>query len=212
MTAPIKDRTGKRYGRIVVIRLIESRPRGLSLWLCRCNCGTVLNLTSKRLSNKAIESCGCKKIEVVSALKNRLTHGMVGTPEYRSWQHMKERCLNKKSKSYPAYGGRGIKICQEWIDSFEAFLKSVGNRPSTRHSIDRFPDNNGNYEPGNVRWATASEQARNRRTNNIIELNGQQKTLAEWSESTGISVYTIMSRLYQSKWSVEKSLTTPVRH
>lgn len=119
-------------------------------------------------------------------------HGMEGSPTYRSWDSMKQRCLNKKSKDYPQYGGKGIKICQGWIDSFEQFLSDMGTRPEGT-SIDRI-NGSGNYEPGNCRWATYSEQNRNLKSNVILEISGEKKTIAEWAQSTNIPYATIYAR------------------
>src|SRR5262245_10496757 len=90
------------------------------------------------------------------------THGMANSPEYQAWNSAKQRCTNPNDGSYSRYGGRGIRMCDEWVNSFEAFYNYIGPRPSSNHSLDRYPNNDGNYEPGNCRWATKSEQAKNR--------------------------------------------------
>jgi hypothetical protein len=119
---------------------------------------------------------------------------------------MKARCLNSSNDAYANYGGRGITICPAWRNNFETFLAHIGRRPTPQHSIDRFPDNNGNYEPGNVRWATAGEQANNQRSNRLVTFNGQMKTTAEWSRLTGIHQVTLRDRL-DTGWSVDRALT-----
>lgn len=124
--------------------------------------------------------------------------------EYRAWSHMWSRCTNKNVKEYSYYGGRGITICAEWRE-FDNFLADMGQRPSSRHSIDRI-DVNGNYEPANCRWATYTQQARNRRSNRIIEFQGERRTLAEWAEAIGLDVRTLHSRLVGG-WSLERALT-----
>lgn len=136
------------------MRLPRSR-RSYSQYECTCECGTVRAVASSRLLYGASLSCGC------GARQNRRTHGKYGTPEYRAWKAMKNRCLNNKQQLWRRYGGRGIKIYTPWLTDFAAFLEHVGPRPSPKHSIDRI-DNDGNYEPDNVRWATNKEQAASR--------------------------------------------------
>lgn len=117
------------------------------------------------------------------------------TPEYAAWEHIVQRCTNPKCKAWKNYGARGITICGEWRNSFEAFFARVGVRPSPKHSIDRYPDNDGNYEPGNVRWATIQEQSRNRRSNRLITFNGETKCLKDWARSFGVSYQSLQRRL-----------------
>jgi hypothetical protein len=121
---------------------------------------------------------------------------------------MKDRCYRTTARYYEDYGGRGISVFPEWIDSFSAFLTHVGKRPSPRHSLDRYPNNDGNYEPGNVRWATKAEQAANRRSNVSITLNGVTRIMSEWSRMTGIPASRIARRL-RDGWSVERTLSCP---
>jgi len=131
------------------------------------------------------------------------------SPEYKSWSGIIQRCCNPKSPAYNRYGGRGIKVCPEWRDSFQKFLKHVGCRPTPTHSIDRI-DNNGNYEPGNVRWATIKEQAQNKRTNQKVTYNGETLCVSEWSRRLGIGGKVIGNRLNKG-WSAKDALTTPVK-
>lgn len=123
------------------------------------------------------------------------------------WEGMIGRCTNRSNKSYPSYGGRGIMVCQRWLDSYDAFESDMGKRP-TGSSIDRI-DNDGNYEPGNCRWATPSEQSRNTRTNHLITFNGETHLVVEWAELLGISRITLAGRL--RRMSVEKALLQPIR-
>lgn len=122
------------------------------------------------------------------------SHGMSNTPEHDAWLRMIQRCENPKNIGFLDYGGRGISVCEEWRRSFTAFYAHVGPRPSPKHSIDRFPNNNGNYEPGNVRWATAKEQSLNRRSNICLTIGGVSKTIQEWSECSGVAEGTIRAR------------------
>lgn len=131
------------------------------------------------------------------------------TAEYMAWAGMIQRCTNKKSREYHNYGGRGITVCERWR-SYVSFLADVGRRPSELYSLDRFPDVNGNYEPGNVRWATGREQGNNMRKNVRLELNGKTQTMTEWAREFRIDPNTIATRLMRG-WTVEAALTRKVR-
>lgn len=131
--------------------------------------------------------------------------------EYNSWLAMRRRCYDEGDQSYKRYGGRGVTVCQRWRESFAAFLEDVGPAPSSRHTIDRHPNTRGNYEPGNVRWATKSEQARTTSNARILEHDGVSASIAEWAERTGISAVTIATRLNQGGWPVADALTVPPR-
>lgn len=153
------DMTGRRFGRLLVISY-AGRPRpSQHEWLCNCDCGTEIKVDGARLRKGSTTSCGCLRNELNAT--RFVTHGETNSPEYTSWVGMKGRCLNPANPKYERYGGRGISVCDRWRDSFEAFLEDMGHRPSPAHSIDR-RDNDGNYEPGNCRWATPVEQQRNR--------------------------------------------------
>lgn len=138
-----------------------------------------------------------------------LHHGLSYTPEYRAWQTMRHRCTQPTSPAYENYGGRGITICPEWLEDPAAFIAHIGPRPTPKHELDRIQNDKG-YEPGNVRWATRKVNDRNRRSNRHLTLRGETKTLAEWSEITGIRWDTIRYRI-RDGWSVENALTVPTR-
>lgn len=202
---------GERIGRWTVVRF--DRMHGeMSRWICRCDCGTERSVLQGSLVMGTTGSCGCLKSENVSAATRRrvTTHGMSKTKEYHIWHRMLRRCFDPSDPAYHNYGGRGITVCPEWATSFEAFITHVGPRPSLRHSIDRYPNNNGNYEPGNVRWATTQQQNRNRRDNRFISHSGRTLTATEWAELSGIKPGTILRRL-RAGWSGELAITTPVR-
>ncbi len=126
-------------------------------------------------------------------------------PEYDVWSAIVQRCTNPKNPSWPRYGGRGIAVCEEWRLSFDAFFAAVGPRPSPKHSIER-QDNNRGYEPGNVKWATLLEQARNKRTNRYLTAFGKTQTLSEWAREIGVGIATLISRIDIAKWPIELAL------
>jgi hypothetical protein len=121
---------------------------------------------------------------------------------------MKARCLDPRDKNFSRYGGRGIKVCQRWLDSYDDFFKDVGARPTTTHQLDRI-NNDGNYEPGNVRWATPQVQSSNKRTNVRPDHDGKSLTIAEWSRLTGLKQGLIHQRVFRDEWDVARALTTP---
>lgn len=130
--------------------------------------------------------------------------------EYTSWDHMKRRCHNPKNVRYSVYGAKGITVCPEWLTSFAAFFEHVGKAPSDKHTLDRYPNKSGNYEPGNVRWATPTEQARNTKKNRLITYKGETLCVSEWAERTGVARGLITNRL-NAGWSVESAITEPSR-
>lgn len=148
------DLTGKTFGRWTVLRRTENKGVR-SAWMCRCECGNERAVVGNNLVRGITVSCGCHRKEVL------IKHGYTGRSEYSSWQGMKDRCLNPNSASYPDYGGRGIMVCERWL-SFENFLEDMGPKPSKKYSIERI-DVNGDYEPGNCKWATQTEQNHNLR-------------------------------------------------
>lgn len=136
-------------------------------------------------------------------------HGMSYSSEYMTWDQMKRRCFNKNRYAYERYGGRGITVCDEWKDSFEAFFKDMGPRPSPEHSIDRI-DNDKGYYKENCRWATMKEQSNNRHSNHLITYQGETHTINQWASQVGISQITLRSRILNG-WSIERALTEPTR-
>jgi len=153
-----KDLTGMRFGKLLVLNLAEKSKNGTAKWLCRCDCGTEKVLFSTVL-NRGQTSCGCEAREAASIA--HMKHGLTATSTYLSWKSMIGRCTNPNNPDYPAYGGRGIKVCERWLD-FVNFHADMGWRPDGK-TLDRYPDNDGNYEPGNCKWSTPKEQANNRR-------------------------------------------------
>lgn len=172
-----------------------------------CSCGNAVVRKVVCVKHGQAKSCGCLKSEVL-AERNKATakHGYFGSPTYRSWNAMITRCEDLTHMAYHNYGGRGIKIHPS-IRNFIGFLACVGERPSLDYSLDRI-DNNGDYEPGNVRWATRREQGSNTRTNRRVEFEGRTQILAEWAREYSMPVRLLYSRL-GSGWSIEDALTLP---
>ena len=151
---------GERFGRLTVVEQVLP-SLGITKWRVRCDCGNERICRGTALTSGHSKSCGCAMMDAVTI------HGRTRTAEFRAWQNMIERCTNPKAPKFKNYGGRGIAVCEKWKNRFEAFLADVGERPAPHLTIDRI-DNNGNYEPGNVRWTTYSEQNKNRRSNGML--------------------------------------------
>lgn len=195
------DITGHVFGRLTVESRAENSAHGSAQWLCRCACGASKVARGCHLRSGLTRSCNCM----------RATHGHASgsadSPEFKAWSAMKSRCNNPTHADYTNYGGRGISVCSQWVSSFESFLRDVGKRPSTRHSIDRI-DNDGNYNLDNCRWSTACEQSRNRRSTKWITHGVETRTQTEWSltlsENPGI-----VSRRINTGWTEAQAVTTP---
>lgn len=203
-----KDLTGKVFGRLTVLSLAASRRPGFLRWLCQCYCGNQKEVLAQDLRNGHTTSCGCRKLEITSRGANR-SHGMSKTPEYTTWCSIMARC---KNLSDPRYGGRGIRMFQGWLGErgFERFYEHVGPKPSPNHQLERI-NNDGHYEPGNVRWATRIENSRNKRNTRMLTWNGRTQAITDWADEVGISSANIRNRIDHCGWTVEKALTVSAR-
>lgn len=208
---------GQKFNRLLVIKNANMYDNnGNKLWLCQCDCGNVAIVTTYALRHGRKKSCGCAKEEASKKMiLNSTTHNETKTRLYSIWHTIKQRCHYPKHISYSQYGERGIVVCEEWRNSYEAFRNwALSNgydesAPRGKCSIDRI-DVNGNYCPENCRWISYKEQANNKRTNRLITFGKKTNTLSEWSEITGIKYSTISERLRMG-WPAEKALTTKPR-
>jgi len=195
-----KDLSGQRFGRLVAKYPVRIKPLVIH-WVSLCDCGIELPVTADSLVSGNTKSCGCLKAEATTII-----HGRFGEPIYRSWAGMVGRCTNKRNDAFSDYGGRGITVCPEWRE-FECFLADMGEKPSSKHSIDRI-DNSLGYYKENCRWATAKEQARNRRSSRILTFVGLSFCVAEWVEITGMRCIKYRA---ERGWSDDRIFTQPVR-
>lgn len=202
----ILNLVGQRFGQLSVLEEAGRSLHFKTLWRCQCDCGNIIVAVGGSLKSGNTKSCGCLKRDVLRVLHRK--HGMSQMAEYGIWAGMLKRCRNKNVPYFHRYGGRGISVCDRWL-FFETFLKDVGPRPSPRHMLDRI-SNDGDYEPGNVRWVTSKESNRNRCNNRLLTYGGDTKTLAEWAERTGLPYHTLKARLSRYGWSLERAMATPV--
>ena len=202
------DLTGKRFGRLTVKGRNPKNTRFKHpRWDCICDCGNVAVIQGEKLRNGETKSCGCLQREIAimaNTIHGNACRGKLST-EYSSWNALKNRCLNMNAEKWPNYGGRGIKICDRWIDSFENFLYDMGKRPEGCSSIDR-KDNDGGYEPGNCRWATYKQQAGNTSKNVWIEHGGKRMIKADWIREVGVWAGTWNSMKNKHGFSEEETL------
>lgn len=186
------DWSGVVQKNLTVLRDIGKDKHGSRLWECVCGCGNRAYKTSGELS-QGVGSCS-RTCGVTSSNQKRARHGMWKTKVYKTWAGIKNRCHNPNHPHWKRYGGRGITVCGEWMESFESFYLHVGEPPTDDHTIDRI-DNNKGYEPGNVRWATMKEQAGNRESNTWVEYQGKRMTWRQWADYLGIRYNTLMTRV-----------------
>jgi hypothetical protein len=199
---------GKRFGKLIVIAEVERNKNGKAQWLCRCDCGNEKVYLGKELTrNRGSKSCGCYGKEMIS--KSSFRHGGYGTKLYGAWRAMRQRCNTITHKNYKDYGGRGIKVCEEWNSfiNFRDWSLRNGYVETERLTLDR-KNNNSGYSPDNCRWTTYKVQNNNTRQNVFWEYNGERMTVAQWSDKLGIRTDTLRRRFVMG-WTIEKILTTP---
>lgn len=209
MTAALpKLAVGDRFTRLVVSRLLPASQHPAVD--CKCDCGASVSVYVDNLRRGRTRSCGCLRAEMTRTrvLTHGHTSGDKATNEYATWSSMLARCYNVNNERFADYGGRGIAVCAQW-HNFEQFFADMGKRPANK-SLDR-KNNAGDYTPENTRWATGSQQGRNKRNNRYLTYQGRTLLLLEWAERVGIKRATLMSRLDLYGWSVARALTTPVR-
>lgn len=196
------DLKGQRFGRLLVLEKVPGYPKD-TRWMCKCDCGNVVEIRRQVLRRGDAVSCGCYHSEVSGS--NFLTHGLSHTKLHHIWEGMKHRCYYESDVGYHKYGARGIEICDEWRTNFKTFYDwAMLNGYKDGLTIDRI-DTNGNYEPSNCRWITGLEQANNRRNNHRIECRNETHTIAEWSRISGIKSATIRRRIKHG-WSDEDAI------
>ena len=206
------DITGEKYGRLQVLAKDDASKSKYAMWICKCECGSIVIKRGSSLRSGHTKSCGCLHDELSSkriSAQNE-THNMSNTRPYKIWVDMKKRCSNKKHWAFGHYGGRGIKVCDEWQEFLPFYEWSMANGYADNLTIDRI-DNDGDYRPSNCRWATRKEQANNKSNNTIYEVDGKKHTIRKLSDLYGISYGTLSSRIRSYGWSVEKAVSTPVR-
>lgn len=200
----------RRFERLTALTCVGKTNGGHRLWKCLCECGTECVVAAYELISKHSRSCGCLQREAASVNgKRSRTHGKADSYIYHVWNGLKGRCYRESDPGYPNYGGRGIKVCERWLNSFENFYADMGDKPSPQHSLDRI-DVNGNYEPSNCRWATQKEQANNKRNNVFLTLGNKTLTIAQWSRELEMHQATLEWRLRKG-WPVTKALTQEVK-
>lgn len=205
LKARVIDITGQKFGRLTILKQVENKNNRV-YWKCHCDCGNIISVQSSDLRSGHTKSCGCLCLEL--AIERKTTHGMCNTPEYNVWTLMLSRCCNAKNAAFKDYGGRGITVCDEWQQNFMAFYNHIGPRPSPKHTIDRI-NNNGNYEPYNIRWATRYEQNNNGRNNHKITIHNWTMNLGQWAQFVGKKRQTIFSRLKKG-WPPAKAIFYPI--
>lgn len=204
-----KDLTGLKYNHLIVLGVSHQSKNGKTYWKCKCDFdGNEIIVQGYNLISGKTKSCGCLQKRHPNASKHKLSNARL----YHVWFEMKNRCYNPKSNRYYTHGARGIKVCPEWLDkengliNFYEYVSKLPHFNEKDYSLDRI-NNDGNYEPNNVKWSNDIEQANNKRNNHRILFNGEEHTVSEWSRITGISRQTIVARIDKYNWTIERALT-----
>ena len=199
------DLTNKRFGNLIAIKYFKKPNEKKYTWQCVCDCGNTKNIISSNLIRGNSTTCGCGKIKLGEITTK---HGMAKTRIFKIWVGVRKRCTNSNCKSYNLYGGRGITISSKW-DNFIDYYNDMKEGYSDDLSLDRI-DPNGNYEPGNCRWATMKTQNRNKRNNHFVNYDNNNKTLAEWSEISGVDSNVINYRI-KNGWDLKNAIYTSTK-
>lgn len=204
----MKKLKGQKFGRLLVIEKTDNRSNGHIKWMCECECGNKLEVSSYHLQNGNVKSCGCLKKETVKKLATK--HGKYNTRLYKILDGMKQRCYNTKNASYQYYGPKGIKVCDEWLEDFMNFYNwAIKNGYRENLTIDRI-DSDKDYCPDNCRWVTCKEQMINRKSNHWTTYKESTKTLSQWAEEYNLTVSCLKWRL-KNGWNIDKALNTPIK-
>ncbi len=208
--SPIRlDLKNQRFGRLVAIKS-STATAGRTGWICKCDCGKKKLVGTRELTRGETKSCGCLSEENrINFIQAGTSHGRAHTRTYMCWKNMKARCYNPNNSFFKEYGARGITVCKRWRLSFESFYKDMGDKPSGM-TIDRFPDNDGNYEPSNCRWATNSQQSRNKRNNIFVEVKNERMIVKDACRILGLPYRSITARIRKG-WDAQKAMNTPIR-
>lgn len=198
------DLTGEQFG-MLTVDSIAYKKNSYTYWNCSCNCGGIRIVRGDHLRDGSVTDCGCTRKHISHQKENKIYDLRL----YRIWSLMKERCFNSKRKEYPKYGGRGITVCEEWLDSRTFIEWAMANGYNDNLTLDRI-DNNGNYCPENCRWVTRMMQGNNKRCNRNFTYNGVTKTLSQWSRDSGLPYYVIKKRIDILGWSFERAISEPV--
>jgi hypothetical protein len=205
-----KEIAGQAFGRLTAVRRMGKDRFGKTQWECACKCGVIILVDVSRLIGGNTKSCGCLVGDAFRKKNEQRKADAFGKYHVRarnSWRHMIRRCENPADKFYKDYGGRGIKVCDRWKD-LKSFVADMGDPPDGM-TLDRWPDKNGNYEPGNCRWATPKQQAQNTRRNVMVSLEGESMCLSEAADRIGITRTTLFSRVAVELKKVEKRIGMP---
>lgn len=199
-----KDLAGQKFCRLTVLYRLYNNHKSDVYWLCLCDCGNLTEVRGAALKNEHTKSCGCLN-RCSDSKQNNVKHNLSGTRLYNIYRSMKARCYNSKHVHYKDYGGRGIKICQEWLDDNKTFFDwAMNNGYQESLTIDRIGNDKG-YSPDNCRWRTMKEQQRNRRDNVYLTYNGETKSIKQWSKDLNVNIRTLYTRKFK-KWSVHDIL------
>jgi hypothetical protein len=203
------DLEGNKYGKLTVVGRAAELVRKDAWWVCECVCGRAIVSSSSHLKSGHTSSCGCENARQWRGEKApQYKHGKRHSAEWRTWSNMKNRCMNPNYTKWDKYGGRGIKVCERWMNSFENFYNDMGDKPSPLHSIDRI-NNDGDYEPSNCRWTTDQTQANNKSNNYMVTIGGVTDTLPNWCRNIGVVSRKMAYRRIFEGWDVEKAIKTP---